>query len=429
VTRAANSRDTACRILAAWMRTGTFADRLIGERTGDRAFVVETVYGAIRWKRLLEWAVASFTGASPPPPVLPYLHIGLYQLLKMDNVPAHAAVNETVEAAKRRLGARRAGLVNAVLRKAAGERGPVLERIAALPLDVRESHPPLLVARWIAGFGEAGAARLCAHNNRRPSVVIRPNLLRTGFAEYMQRLHAAGTEAEPHPWAPDRCIVVPHGNRVESLPGYSEGLFSVQDPATLAAVDLLDPRPGESVLDACAAPGGKTAAIAERMRCAGRIVAADVGEPRLLILRSNLSRLGLDAVRVCRCNAGRPGEVAALCGEGRFDRILVDAPCTNTGVLARRPDARWRFSRESLKECRALQAGMLDALAGGLKPGGVLVYSTCSLEPEENEGLAAWWSERHPDFKPAGSVSLFPPDTLTDGAFAAAWRAPGVARE
>jgi 16S rRNA (cytosine967-C5)-methyltransferase len=425
VRKAHNSRATAARALGKWLSTGEFSDRLIPDGVDSRAFVVETVYGAIRWKRFLDRVVAGHTGSPPPAPLVPYLHIGLYQLLMMDDVPAHAAVNETVEAAKLSLGVRLAGLANAILRRAAKDRSAIMESRAGMPLDVRESHPPLLVERWVGRFGPVNAERLCRHNNRRPAVTLCPNPLRTSTTDYLAALNAAGIAAEPHQWAPDRCVSIPHGHRIEALPGYDKGLFSVQDPSTLAAVDLLDPKPGEAVLDACAAPGGKTAAIAGRMGASGRIVAADVSQLRLVRLRENLSRLGLDAVVVCRCNATRPDELSVLCRDGRFDRILVDAPCTNTGVLARRPDARWRFSMESLRECVAVQRNLLDALAGCLKPGGLLVYSTCSLETEEDSGIAGEWSLARRNMCFAGSVSLFPPDTGTDGAYAAAWRSIG----
>jgi len=427
MTGARNSRAVAAGIIGRWLRTGNFVDRLIGGDSEDRGFIVEVVYGTARWRGLLDWVIASHTRRKPPAIVLPHLYVGIYQLLFLDSVAPHAAVNETVTAARDAAGPRLAGMVNAVLRKVSTDRAALLSRIAGLPLHIRESHPETMVARWLDRFGARETERLCSFNNRRPDIVIRPNLLRASRDSFLARLRKAGVAAEPHPFAPADCLVLPHGARVEQLPGYAEGMFSVQDPSTLAAVHLLDPRPGETVLDLCAAPGGKTALIGELMKNTGCILALDTAEPRVKLLRSNMTRLQLDAVGVCRCNALRQMELDGVCGERMFDRILVDAPCTNTGVLARRPDARWRFSLESLEACKELQARLLDAAAGRLKADGLLVYSTCSMETDENSGLVSAWLGSHPDFRLEKSVSIFPPDTQTDGAFAAALRRSGGA--
>jgi 16S rRNA (cytosine967-C5)-methyltransferase len=417
-----SSRAVAITAVTRWLAAGDFPDRVLPGDTPDHAFVMEVVYGVARWRRMLEWAIGRYVRTPPPHEVMACLLTGAYQILRMDTVPPHAAVNETVEAAKRRKTRGAVGFVNAVLRSLIRERDTLLVELAAQDLGVRESHPDLLVRRWTRAFGEAKAERLCAWDNTRPEVVITPNSLVTSAAGYLERLHAAGlTEAAPHPAAPAQSISIPRGTRVVDLPGFAEGAFTVQDPSTLVSVGFLAPRGGERILDACAAPGGKSMLIAERMGDRGELVAVDLHADRVALLRENISRLRLSCVRVAEADLSRPGSAAVL-GAAPFDRVLLDVPCTNTGVLRRRPDARWRFTEERLRALVALQTSLLENTAALLAPGGTLVYSTCSLEAEEGDALIEAWLKRHPDFHLADSALSLPPDCLTDGMFAACLR-------
>jgi 16S rRNA (cytosine967-C5)-methyltransferase len=251
-------------------------------------------------------------------------------------------------------------------------------------------------------------------------VILRVNRGRTSLPDFMQRLAAAGMEPRPHPFAPEQCCVLPRGITVAAVPGYSEGHFSVQDPSTLVAVELLDPRPGESILDACAAPGGKTVAIAERLQGKGELLAMELHADRLAPLRENLERMGLDFVQAVQGDITAFGQGAASPPPGeRFDGVLLDVPCTNTGVLRRRPDARWRFTLARLVQGAATQRAILGAAVPLVKPGGRLVYSTCSLEADEDEDLVARWLAAHAEFTLVRQQRLFPPDDHTDGAYAA----------
>jgi 16S rRNA (cytosine967-C5)-methyltransferase len=424
--RRQNSRAVAAGVLDRWLQTGLFPDRLIVTGTEDRAFVVEVVYGCAKQRRLLEWIVGRCSDRDADAPLLPYLLVGAYQILLMDHVADFAAVNETVAAAKSNPRVRHAcGFINGVLRQAVRERDRIRQEMAALPEALRLSHPDGLFQRWSAGFGKARAIALCDWNNGRANAVVHPLRGRAGAEEFRARLHDAGVEATPHPFAADEFLILPHGVRVAALPGYAEGLFTVQDASTMAAIRLLDPSPGQCVLDACASPGGKTLLIAERMGGQGDLLAVDLYEDRLQPMRDNLLRTGMESVRVADANAAVPAELERVAGSMRFDRILVDAPCTNTGVLRRRPDARWRFSDERLGQLRKMQRAILDSVVRFLKPGGRVVYSTCSLEPEENEQLVGEWLAGHRDFSAGASSFLFPPDTQTDGAFAAALERAG----
>jgi 16S rRNA (cytosine967-C5)-methyltransferase len=383
----------------------------------DRSFVTDLVYGTIRQHRALRWFQQELVRKPPRREVMSFLDIGLYQLFYMGEVEVFAAVHETVEAAKETVTPDEVRLVNAVLREADRERRDLRRRLGRQSLGVSLSHPEILVRRWKHEFGERNARLLCEWNNRPAEVVIRLNLQRMAMDTFHGRLAAAGVAGEPHPFAPRECRVLPHGVRVRDVPGFEEGLFYVQDPSTLVAVRLLDPQPGERILDACAAPGGKTALIAERLQGSGSVQALDLYEDRLERLRTNLARLGCQGIEIAQGDAGTWTPDPA--GRPLFDRILLDVPCTNTGVIRRRPDARWRFSPDRLRNMTQHQGRILDHMAGLVRPGGCLVYSTCSLENEENDDLVRAWVRRHPEFRLVKSERLFPPKTQTDGAYAA----------
>lgn len=413
------SRAVAADIVRIWLDTGKFPDRLLADVVSDRAFVMEVVYGIARWLRLLDAYTGQLTDRVPDRLVRPPLLVGLYQLLVMTDVPDHAAVHETVEAYKALAGRkpRATAFINGVLRQAVRKRSRLKAKVAGLPLPVRESHPDLLVSRWTSRFGPEATQALCAWNNSRPCVTLRVGGGRGRKAAFAEKLQSAGIETREAASSEGECLVLLPGTRVTDVPGFAEGLFSVQDASTLHAVRLLDPQPGERILDACAAPGGKTALIAERMAGSGVLWAVDRSEKRLVPLRENLERLRHASVRIRRLDASREDLCAAL--GGVFDRILLDVPCTNTGVIRRRPDARWRFSESAMADSVALQRGLLTNAAGALRPGGVMVYSTCSLEPEEGQNLVSLWLEANPGFDIVRSVELFPPESGTDGAYAA----------
>ena len=417
-----NGRITAARIVAAWLRTGDFPDRMLDTVSTHRPFVMEAVLGVVRRYGALHWMLRRCARREPDPAATAAVLTGLYELLFMDDVQPFATVHEAVEAARQIGGEGAARFANALLRRAAESKSSWLAELERQPPPVRLSHPPVLYERWIRQFGQRNAIRLCQWNNERPEVSIRPLPPRATAAALLTKLKRAGIEAEPHPHDPARFLMLPRGVAVADLPGYAEGDFYVQDPATAAAVDLLDPRPGERILDACAAPGGKTILIAERLANTGILVAADLHEDRLDRLRENLARVGHSSVRIRRLDAAtaRIGEFRdALGGAAGFDAVLLDAPCSNTGVIRRRPDARWNFSLGRLAKLRALQERLLDNAARWVVPGGRLLYSTCSLEPEEDEDLVLSWTTRHPGWTPVRARKLFPPDTRTDGAYIA----------
>ena len=430
------SRREAIFILTRWMETEDFPDRLLTD-SPDRGFVMDLVYGTVRWRRALEWALGQLMKRPAEGETHAALLIGAYQVLLREEMPAYATVHATVEAAKI-ASARSAGLVNGVLRNLLRRRDELLASLAKQPVGVRLSHPDALVARWQARYGATETEALCQWNNVPAQTVIAllPDFssatvspsnrltahcsLITDYCSlltthYSQLTGDSPPLLTPHPAAPERCLLVPHGMRVEDLPGYREGRFVVQDPATLAAVDLLDVRPGMTVLDACAAPGGKTAQLAARMAGQGRLIAMDLYADRLQILQSTLDRTRQNWVEVVQGDA----TVNAPLDPPKFDRILLDVPCSNTGVLRRRPDARWRFSVQRLKQLCAVQQQILTRMLPRLAPGGRLVYSTCSLEPEENREQVQRALAATPDMRLEAVEERLPMRNGIDGAFAA----------
>ncbi len=375
-----SARRAAAFIVARWIATKEFPSSMLP--TGpDRAFVQDLVYTTIRRIRPLRRILGLLMKQWPKGELEALLYIGAAQVLYMPGVPDFAAVSGTVDAAKGCGNPSVAKVVNGVLRNVVRRRDEFLKMIADAPLEERESFPTALVRRWTARFGAENAVRLCEwHNTPAETFLAR----RDGSFAKLGR-----------------------GQRVEDVPGYAEGGFIVQDPGTRIAVDLLDPKPGERVLDACAAPGGKTVQIAWR---GAEVTACEVNPKRRRRLEENLARLKLDVAVIPELPSSdfRP-----------FHKVLVDAPCSNTGVLRRRPDARWNWSEEKLAALAKLQSEMLDACAARVAPGGSLVYSTCSNEPEENDRQVAAFLGRHPDFSLAGSIESVPFESGTDGAFAA----------
>lgn len=408
------TRNLCASILVDWYISGRFPDRLIPEQAQQRAFIQETVYGCIRWQRMLDWLIDQLSTRPPDPMTRAYLTIGLYQLFLMDHVPAHAAINETVQSAKCHLDPPRVRFINALLRSSQRQHSVLSKRIEQSSPGVRLSHPDLLIQRWARQYKPFGAEALCQWNNQRPSTVIR--LFSDASASVVAALDRI---VQPHPASPLLYRKVPPGTKVTELPGFDEGAFFVQDPAAGLSVNLLHADPGESILDACAAPGGKTMALADNVGIHGRILAIDKHADRLATLNSNLKRTRRNNVRTLQADASDVASMKSGLEGAPFDRILLDVPCSNTGVLNRRPDARWRFSEKRLAKLVALQKSLLDAMLPLLAPQGALVYSTCSLEEEENKRLIASWLESHPDFICDQTVSSFPPDSGMDGAFAA----------
>ncbi len=411
MSRLINTRGVAAAIVNNWLSKGMFPDRMLDSVHDDRAFVAELVYGVAKQRRGLEWVLDRYCERRPSRKLLSVLMVGMYQLLYMDGTARYAAVNETMNAASGSVSEVEKKFVNAVLRRVAGERESLLRGLMAEEPGIAQSHPDILLSRWVDAFGADGTRALCEWNNGRPQLTLR--IREHDVGTYVARLAEVGIKGEPHPFRPSDFIVLGGGVNVVELPGYAEGLFTVQDPSTAIAVDLMGDLRGCSVLDACAAPGGKTLLLADRMKGHGRVVAMDADAGRLARLESNVQRVGHSAMVELRC-----GDARASGYVDKFDAILLDVPCSNTGVLRRRADARWRFTKERQADLLILQRALLDSASVALKPGGMLVYSTCSLEHDEGGARFHGWLADNAGFRFIDERRTFPPVDSVDGIYA-----------
>lgn len=393
------------RALVRWETSREFCDdiqhafsaRLDSE---DRALFTEIFYGVLRNRTLLDAWISRFRSEGLDGETRNVLRVGMYQIMRL-RIPDHAAVNETVK-----LGGKSRSLVNAVLRRAVGAREELREMEAKAELPVRYSHPEFLVERWRKHFGDTNAEALCSWNNQPAPIIVRANTLKVTPGE-LERSVPGSAPVPMHPLA----LITPR------LPfsWLVGGLCYVQDPSTLSACDLLDPKPGDRVLDACAAPGGKATYLAQLMDNRGHIVACDMGEERLTTLRQNVGRLTVRNTEVIEVNWLKKNTFPPK----SFDRILLDAPCSNTGVMRRRIDVRWRLRPDEFSRMQARQMELVEAVVPLLKPGGTFVYSTCSLEPEENDEMVALIRRAFPDLHFDKVVRVLPHRDGVDGAFAA----------
>ncbi len=367
---------------------GTFADSLLEaarrEFDGrDSAFILELVYGVLRHRSWLDWTLDRFSAnplGTTDIETRNILRLGAYQLLLLDKVPASAAVNTSTELAKEY--GRKSGYVNGLLRNLERNRN-ALPRPAydepARQLSVLYSHPEWLVRRWVARFGQERTEKLLTACNQHAPFVIRANTLRTTRDELKQALAAEGAEARETPYS-SAGLELLSSPGLNNLVAFREGRFLVQDEAAQLVGMMVAPAQGDTVLDACAAPGGKATHLAELMGNQGSVTALDSDAGRLNRVAENITRLGTTIVRPVVGDA-------AKYRDDLFDKVLVDAPCSGLGVLRRHPDGRWTKSEKIVAERQTVQRNILANCAALLKPGGALVYATCTTEPEENEDL------------------------------------------
>jgi 16S rRNA (cytosine967-C5)-methyltransferase len=385
----------------------------------DRRLTLELVCGAVRWQATLDWLITRKTRGRPQKPMLQnLLRLGLYQVFWLDRIPNHAAVNETVETAKRCGCGPQAGFLNALLRGYLREFAATQELLAALKTTqpyLGYSHPEWLLARWQERWGQEQTTRLLEWNNRPPEIYARVNTLKIDPAALLERWRKEKIEYNfvRCDWFDENLVfeLKSHPPLHEVL-SFTQGWFYVQDPSTLLAVRELNPQPGERILDFCAAPGGKTTYIAQRVRNQACLVAQDVSPERLKLIEENCARLNVTCVSPILASDLDPPPSS-------FDRILVDVPCSNTGVMRRRVDLRWRIRPEEITRLRTAQRRLLNRAAALLKPDGTLVYSTCSLEPEENHELLEQFLREHPEYRLLQERELLPFRDRVDGAFVA----------
>ncbi|MBD3184239.1 16S rRNA (cytosine(967)-C(5))-methyltransferase RsmB [Candidatus Poribacteria bacterium] len=376
----------------------------------DTSLLTEIVYGAIRWRGTLDWFIDQYVNkrrlrkirrskARNVASIIEILRIGIYQMLFLDSIPHHAAVNESVELAKIYGYDGSHGLVNAVLRRISREidnlKYPPIDTYPVNHISVKYSHPKWLVKRWVNRYGTDEAIKICSANNRRPPIYMRVNMLRTTRDQLIQFLKDDGVDAVPDPNLSEAVEILSLKKRVSDLSAFKEGWFQIQDKSFMLVSHILNPKPGEKVIDVCAAPGGKTTHMAELMKNQGDITAFDNDRERFPLIKESIDRLGINIVKTIEADAR---DLDKHLSGMQIDRCLVDVPCSGLGVLRRRVETRWRISPEYLGMFPPLQYEILSSAAGYIKSGGKVLYCTCTTEPEENQNVVERFLNSHPDF-------------------------------
>jgi 16S rRNA (cytosine967-C5)-methyltransferase len=416
ISNSSNPREAACSVLLRILKEGSFADQLMdrelseGKLSGpDRGLFAELVFGVLRRQGTLDHVLTGLVTQPLPklePEVLIFLRLGLYQLMYLDRIPESAAVNESVNLTKQVL-PRASGLVNAVLRNYLRHKKTITypDPVAAPAASIaaRHSHPAWLVKLWFSQLGEKETELLAEASSCQPPLTLRANTLLTTRDELLQLFATNGIGATA-------CRFSPHGIQVEGrhhipgLPGFREGHFAIQDEASQMAGILLDPQPGERILDACAAPGGKATHLAQLMGNRGELLALDIAGSKLPLIQEAAQRLGISIISTRAADLLRSGHFP----KEAFDRILLDAPCSGLGVIRRNPEAKWRLTPDDITRLAAIQAKMLAHSMRMLKPGGVLLYSTCSTSFEENEAVVQEYVSRTADCVLENMDKIFP---------------------
>jgi 16S rRNA (cytosine967-C5)-methyltransferase len=432
-------RGTAIKILNRIERTDAYLDKLLDSELRskdvadiDKSLLAEIVHGVIRWQGRLDWVLNGFTHGNFSKSEINIknsLRVALYQILFLTHVPHYAAVNDAVEFIKRLRGEKSANLVNAVLRNIIrsldGIHYPKVEENLLQYLSVYYSHQQWMVKRWLNRYGREETEKLLVINNEVPTLTLRINELKipaSGFLSLLDERHIPyhGSSFFEH------FIKVKSLSGISQLDVFQKGYFSIQDESAALPVLLLAPQPGDRVIDMCAAPGGKTTFIGELMKNQGEILAIDKYESKLKLIHSSCERLGITNVQTLIADSSELETAPA-------DKVLVDVPCSGLGVLRKKPDIKWRREPEDIPRLATQQARLLENATRLLKPGGVMVYSTCTMEPEENEDLIKSFLMKHPEFRlddagaivnksivsADGFVATLPQRHHLDGSFAA----------
>jgi len=402
------ARETALKILYEVNEKGAYSNIALNRhlesevlKNIDRAFITELVYGAIKWKLSIDWIIQQFSNIKLKrisPWVMNILRLGVYQIMYTDRIPESAVCNESVKLAKRYGHSASGGYVNAILRNVARNKDKINfpDKSANFEhyLSVKYSHPEWMVKQWIKRYGEQFTEELLKSNNEIPDFTVRVNTLKTTREKLMEDLEAESIRVRKGRFI-DEAIVLENPSAVTKLESFKKGCFQVQDESSMLVGIILDPKPGELVMDVCSAPGGKATHIAQLMKNEGIVVARDIHEHKIKLIREAADRLGITIIKTEVFDAL---EIDNNYIE-KADRVLVDAPCTGLGIIRKKPDIKWARNQEDKKEIIELQQRILSAASKYVRPGGVLVYSTCTIEPDENEEVVKSFLKTHPDFK------------------------------
>ncbi len=432
-----NVRETALELIDTVEKSGSYSNLMLNnaiEKNNmsgrDAALLTEIMYGTIQRKLTLDFYLAPFLKKKPERWVNNLLRLSLYQMVYLDKVPERAIIHEAVNIAKKRGHKGIASMVNGVLRSIQREGVPDTKTIQddTERISIETSHPLWLVKRWIGAYGAEKTEAMCQHNLTAPDQTARVNEMKITRHEAIEKLQEEGFDASPSEVSP-HAIRIAKGNAAKSSL-YTEGIISIQDESSMLVAPVLGASPGQHVLDMCAAPGGKTAHISELMNNKGHIDALDIHEHKLKLVTQNAERLSLSNIHVQKQDARKAGDIFE---KETFDAILVDAPCSGLGVIRRKPDLKYAKEEKDLENLQTIQLNILAAAAPLVKENGVLVYSTCTVDKEENEGTVTSFLATHPEFQPeplehisiqpkSTMLQVFPDDFGGDGFFISKFR-------
>lgn len=439
-----NVRDAALTILLAVDKNQAYSNLLLHQTiekykldVKDRSLLTEITYGTLQHKLTLDYYLEPFIHGKVDLWVRWLLRMSLYQIHYLSRIPAHAAVNEAVEIAKRRGHKGIASMVNGILRSILreGVRSTADIKDSVERLAIETSHPQWLVDRWVESYGYEETAEMLRENNIPPVQTVRVNTTKVTVENVLTTLEREGVKAVRSEVIPE-CVYLQTGQAARTA-AFKHGLITIQDESSMLPANVLNPQPGMKVLDMCAAPGGKTTHMAEKMQNEGSILAMDLHPKKLDLIDENTARLGLDIVQTAPID-GR--KAANFLSKESFDAVLVDAPCSGLGVMRRKPDIKYTKREEDLESLQIIQLAILDNAAHVLKPGGRLVYSTCTVDKRENEGTVKAFLSQHPEMESEsltnlpekllakqnnGMLQVFPQDFGSDGFFVAAFRKKG----
>ena len=385
----------------------------------DRRFCTELIYGTIKMGQSIDWIISKFVNRplkKIDPKILSILRVGIYQIFFLNKVPNSAAVNESVELAKK-ISISSSKFVNAVLRSAIREpdKSKFPKDDSAESIALNFFHPKWLIERWIKQFGVEQTKAICAADNETPPLTLRVNTLKTNRAEILDKLTSQGINALPSTLTEEGIIIINGAGSLDNLDVLNQGYCQVQDESSMLVAHELAPKSGEFIIDCCAAPGGKATHIAELMKNDGHIIAADIHDHKIKQIKSNAERLDIKIIEPLLLDAREIGDKF----KNKADKILVDAPCSGLGVLRRKADLRWKKNLQELKNLPKFQSEILNSAANALKIGGTLIYSTCTLEINENQNVINKFLESHKDFKLEHMKTFLPHIDKTDGFFIA----------
>jgi 16S rRNA (cytosine967-C5)-methyltransferase len=434
------ARLAAVKIISRFERSDAYLDKLMHKELQDdslsqqdKSLLKELVYGVIRWRWKLDWVLTGFYRGDYLKClniIKNALRVGLYQILFLDKIPVHAAINESVEIIKRIQGEKIAGVVNGVLRNISRNieniRYPVKEEDIVYYYTIMKSHPRWMIKEWLNRYGESDTVELLDANNRRPNLNIRINKLRINILDVTNELSRKGIEFFIHPHSEESLTITSRGIDISSLEIFREGKITVQDTSAYLATKLASVKPGQRILDLCSAPGGKSFSLAEQAEDRGHVLSVDKYKSKLRIIEDGAARLRLNSIKTMEADA------TEIDFNELFDIVFVDAPCSGLGTLSKKPDIKWKREREDIPILASTQREIVKNAVRFVKPGGVLIYSTCTIEPEENEEIVDFILNEFKDFSldnaenyltkevcKKGFMMTFPHIHNIDGAFAA----------